>query len=260
MTSGDDKSVNLRRAGELLAQAADAGAKLALLPENFAFMGADDEAKRAAAELEDDSYILSFLAAQAAKLGMSIIGGSMLLQDESSERLRNTCVAFSSSGERLGSYDKIHLFDAEAGGECYRESDIIRPGDSPVCIKKEDWNIGLSICYDLRFPELYRHYSASGCDILTIPSAFTAATGKSHWQSLVRARGIENQCYVLAAGQWGVHPGGRQTWGHSMIVGPWGEVMAELAEGEGIIIADLAREHIQATRSQLPALKHRIFS
>jgi len=257
MTSGDDKQVNLRRAGELLAQAADAGAELALLPENFAFMGANDAVKRAAAESEDDSSTLTFLAGQAAKFSMSIIGGSMLFQDENSERLRNTCVAFSSSGERLASYDKIHLFDAEAGGECYRESDLIRPGDSPVYIKEKDWNIGLSICYDVRFPELYRHYSASGCDILSIPSAFTAATGKVHWQTLLRARAIENQCYVLAAGQWGIHPGGRQTWGHSMMIDPWGKVMAELPEGEGMIVAELSRKHLESIHRQLPALNNR---
>jgi len=257
MTSGDDKSANLLRAGELLEQAANKGAKLALLPENFAFMGADDTAKRAAAELEVDSLTLTFLAETAVKLSMSIIGGSMLLHDENSDCLRNTCAAFSASGQRLASYDKMHLFDAEAGGESYRESDIICPGDTPVFIHMEGWNIGLSICYDIRFPELYRHYSASGCEVLTFPSAFTVPTGKAHWQTLLRARAIENQCYVLAAGQWGVHPGGRQTWGHSMVVDPWGVVMAVRAEGEGIIVVDLSREHFQSIRSQLPALKHR---
>jgi len=258
MTSGDDKQANLRRAGALLAQAADAGAELALLPENFAFMGADDEAKRAASESEDDSSILSFLAEQATKFSMSIIAGSVLLQDENSARLRNTCVVFSSSGKRLASYDKIHLFDAQAGGESYRESDIIRPGNRPVIAHVRDWDIGLSVCYDLRFPELYRHYSASGCAILSIPSAFTVSTGKAHWQTLLRARAIENQCYVLAAGQCGVHPGGRQTWGHSMMLNPWGDVIAELPDGEGIIVADISRHQLAAIRNQLPVLKHRL--
>ncbi len=257
MNSVGHVAVNLLRAGELLQQAAEQGARLVLLPENFAFMGDDDAARRAVAEMEEASHVLAFLGEQAARLHMSIIGGSVLLRDSGSERLRNTSVAFSADGERLASYDKMHLFDVDLDGESYRESDLIRPGDAPIKTKAEDWKVGLSICYDIRFPELYRHYSAAGCELLAIPSAFTVPTGKAHWKTLLRARAIENQCYVLAAGQWGAHPGGRRTWGHSMIVGPWGEVMATLDEGDGVIIADLSRIHLQAIRSQLPALKHR---
>ncbi|MDQ6971728.1 MAG: carbon-nitrogen hydrolase family protein, partial [Mariprofundaceae bacterium] len=209
MNSLDDKAANLLRAGELLAQAAGEGAKLALLPENFAYMGSGDAAKRAAAECEADSYVLAFLADKAARLNIFIIGGSVALRDEGSDKLRNHCPVFAPSGECIGGYDKIHLFDADAGGECYRESDLMSPGSSPEQVEADAWRIGLSICYDIRFPELYRHYSAAGCGILSIPAAFTASTGRAHWEVLLRARAIENQCYALAAGQTGMHPGGR---------------------------------------------------
>ena len=257
MNSVDQVSSNLLRAEALLQQAAGKGAKLALLPENFAFMGANDAAKRRVVESEEDSHVLDFLGKQAAGLGMSIVGGSVLLKDASGERLRNTSVVFSASGERLAAYDKIHLFDADLDGESYRESDLIRPGDAPGKVNAAGWEIGLSVCYDLRFPELYRYYSANGCEMLTIPSAFTVPTGRAHWETLLRARAIENQCYVLAAGQWGVHPGGRRTWGHSMIVDPWGEVMALQEEGEGVVFADLSRRHLQSIRRQFPVLQHR---
>jgi len=257
MNSGDSVAANLLRAGELLQQAAQQGARLALLPENFAFMGAGDAVKRAAAETEEDSLAIAFLAGESARLHISIIGGSVLLKDNGNERLRNTSIVFSAEGKRLASYDKIYLFDVDLDGETYRESDLIQPGSAPKEINAEGWQIGLSICYDIRFPELYRRYSAASCELLAIPSAFTVPTGRAHWETLLRARAIENQCYVLAAGQWGVHPGGRRTWGHSMIVDPWGEVMAMQEEGEGVIVADLSRVRLQSVRRQLPALQHR---
>lgn len=257
MNSGDQFAVNLLRAADLLRQAADQGARLALLPENFAFMGASDAAKRRAAQTEEQSEALAFLGDHAVALNMSIIGGSVSLSDAGEQRLRNTSVAFSAAGERLATYDKMHLFDVDVQGECYRESDLIRPGGKPMTARIEGWLIGLSICYDIRFPELYRHYSAAGCEILTIPSAFTVPTGRAHWGTLLRARAIENQCYVLAAAQVGVHPGGRSTWGHSMIVDPWGEVLASQDEGEGVVLAELSHARQQSLRRQFPVLNHR---
>jgi len=257
MNSVADVAANLRRTGELLQQASEQGARLALLPENFAFMGADDASKHAVAESENDSHVLAFLAEQAARLGMVIIGGSVLLNGCEDERLRNTSVVFSPGGERLASYDKMHLFDVDVEGEVYRESDLICPGNTPVETHAEGWHIGLSICYDIRFPELYQYYSKAGCELLCIPSAFTVPTGKAHWETLLRARAIENQCYVMAAGQWGLHAGGRSTWGHSMIVDPWGEVMATQDDGDAIVIADLSHSQLQSIRRKLPALTHR---
>ncbi len=255
MNSCDQQAANLLRAGELLNEAAEQGAKLALLPENFAFMGADDKAKQAAAEEEEHSHVFDFLSDQAARLGMFIIGGSVALHDKKTDKLRNHCPVFAPNGSRIGGYDKMHLFDVDVSGESYRESDVFRAGEEPDKVKVDDCLVGLSICYDIRFPELYRHYSAAGCDIITVPSAFTVPTGRAHWQTLLRARAIENQCYVLAAGQCGTHPGGRRTWGHSMIVDPWGEVVAACGDEEGIIVADLSREHLQTIRRQFPALR-----
>jgi len=257
MNSVDDVALNLARAAELLKKASGQGARLVLLPENFAFMGSDDAVKRRMAESEAESHVLDFIAGQAAELGMAIIAGGVLLREDEGEKLRNTCVAFSNTGERLAVYDKMHLFDADVSGEAYRESDMVRAGNTPCGTRIEGWNVGLSICYDLRFPELYRQYSAAGCNLLTVPAAFTAPTGKAHWKPLLRARAIENQCYVMAAGQCGTHPGGRHTWGHSMIISPWGEVIAKLKDGEGVVIADLSRDTLDHIRHQFPVLSHR---
>lgn len=257
MNSIDDVASNLLQAGELLERAAGLGSRLALLPENFAFMALDDAAKRRIAETEDTSHVLDFLGEHAAKLGMAVIGGSVLLREAGGEKLRNTCVAFSRSGERLAVYDKMHLFDADVIGEAYRESNLIRAGDVPKAADIEGWKVGMSICYDLRFPALYQHYSAAGCSVLTVPSAFTVPTGKAHWKALLRARAIENQCYVLAAGQAGTHPGGRLTFGHSMIISPWGEVLVKQKAGNGVLIADMSRSALESIRSQFPVLSHR---
>ncbi len=257
MNSVDDVASNLLQAGELLQRAAGLGTRLALLPENFAFMALDDAAKRRVAEAEDKSHVLDFLGEQAVKLGMAVIGGSVLLRDAHGDKLRNSCVAFSRSGERLAVYDKMHLFDADVVGEAYRESDLIRAGDAPQLVDIDGWNVGLSICYDLRFPALYQHYSAAGCSVLTVPSAFTVPTGKAHWKALLRARAIENQCFVLAAGQTGTHPGGRVTYGHSMIVSPWGEVLVKQKAGNGVLIADMSRSALESIRTQFPVLRHR---
>lgn len=257
MCSGDDVDTNLACAGEYLKQAAEQGAELALLPENFAFMSSDDAAKHEVAEPQTDSHILDFLSKRAREYGIAVIGGSVPLIHPNSDKIRNVCVAFSHRGDSLTAYDKIHLFDVDLENESYRESDLIVAGDMPASIKVKDWNIGLSICYDIRFPELYRRYAEENCHVLTVPAAFTVSTGMAHWETLLRARAIENQAYVLAAGQWGEHPGGCKTWGHSMMIDPWGDVMARLEEGEGVIVADMDMEFLKKIRSSLPALQHR---
>jgi len=257
MSSGDHVHTNLARADELLKQAAGQGAELALLPENFAFMSANDDARRAVAESESTSRVLDFLSRRAREYGMPVIGGSVPLISPDSGKIRNACPAFSCRGDLLGMYDKIHLFDANLEREGYRESDTVLPGKSSIYVNVKGWNIGLSICYDIRFPELYRCYTGCGCHILTVPAAFTVPTGMAHWETLLRARAIENQAYVLAAGQWGEHPGGRKTWGHSMIIDPWGDVMDRQEGGEGVIVADLEMEFLNRVRQSLPALEHR---
>jgi len=257
MRSGDDVDENLARADEWLKQAAEQGAHLALLPENFAFMSSDDTARRAVAEPESRSRVLDFLSRRARACSMAVIGGSVALTAPDSDRMRNACPAFSYRGDLLGVYDKIHLFDVDLENEHYCESDFIASGETPVSVNVKDWNIGLTVCYDVRFPELYRRYADTGCHILSVPAAFTVPTGMAHWETLLRARAIENQAYVLAAGQWGEHPGGRKTWGHSMIIDPWGDVLTRMEEGEGVIVADLDMAFLSRVRRSLPALKHR---
>jgi len=257
MSSGNDVSANLETAARLLANAADRGVELAVLPENFAFMSEHDAEKREIAEPEDASQVLAFLSTQARSLSMAIVGGTVALTTRETGRLRNTCPVFSATGERLALYDKMHLFDVDLPGEVWRESGIIEAGAKPVMCNVCNWRLGLSICYDLRFPELYRYYSERDCRILTVPAAFTAPTGRAHWAPLLRARAIENQSYVLAAAQSGTHPGGRRTWGHSMIVDPWGEILSVCREPEGVVTADINLDRVNDVRHMLPALSHR---
>jgi len=256
MCSGTDKAANLTTAARLLGEAADNGAHLALLPENFTFMGGSDAQKRQLAEHESDSATLHFLSEQAAQHHLSIIGGTLLLH-EPNGRMRNSCPAFDNTGRLLAMYNKIHLFDMDYEGESYCESALIEAGKQPVAVPIEPFRAGLSICYDLRFPELYRAYTDDGCNLLCNVAAFTATTGRAHWQPLLQARAIENQSYLLAAAQCGEHPDGRQTWGHSMIIDPWGEILAELGDGEGVIITDLSTARLRHIRAALPALQHR---
>ena len=257
MCSGRDPHTNLNTAGHWLVEAAKQGAELAVLPENFALMGCSEEEKMAWAEPEESSTLPKFLSKQAAMHQMVIIGGSVLLQADNG-KVRNACAAYDADGSLLAIYDKIHLFDVDVGEESYRESSIVQPGKIPCSIALNDYAIGLSICYDLRFPELYRYYSLHGCNVLSIVAAFTDITGRAHWETLLKARAIENQAYVLASAQWGEHPDGCKTWGHSMIIDPWGRTLAELPEGNGCISAELAVEVIQAVRHSLPALRHRV--
>lgn len=255
MVSSDVLADNLAHAGDLLEQAAAGGAQLALLPENFALMGHDEKAKLAVMEMDGDGPIQSWLAAQAQRLGLWLIGGSVPLAAPDG-RCYAACLTFDPAGQRQARYDKIHLFDVDlAGGESYRESRTIAPGSTPVAVTTPWGQLGLSICYDLRFPELYRSYA--GAELLVVPSAFTQQTGAAHWECLLRARAIENQAYVLAADQGGLHQNGRQTFGGSMIVDPWGQVLARMDQGEGIALAQVDMEFLQRCRSNLPALQHR---
>jgi len=255
MCSGSIVDDNLANAAKLLSQAAEQGVQLAILPEIFACMTQNQTVKLNAAK--SSQHILNFLSQQAAQHQMCIVAGSILYAAEHDDKPRNRCYVFSCKGTLQTYYDKIHLFDANLSTEHWQESAHIQAGTSPMITSyDQDWQMGLSICYDLRFPELYRYYSAHSCHILTVPAAFTTPTGFAHWEVLLRARAIENQCYVLAAGQSGNHEDGRTTYGHSMIIDPWGEVIAELATGEGIIIAELSLEHLQHIRQHLPVLQH----
>ena len=254
MVSSEVLADNLAHAESLLAQAAMGGAQLVLLPENFALMGRDEKAKLAIMEMDGDGPIQSWLAAQAQRFGLGLIGGSIPLAAPDG-RCYAACLAFNPAGQRQARYDKIHLFDVDlAGGESYRESRTIAPGRTPVAVTTPWGQLGLSICYDLRFPELYRCYA--GAELLAVPSAFTQQTGAAHWECLLRARAIENQAYVLAADQGGLHQNGRQTFGGSMIIDPWGQVLARLDQGEGVALAQVDMEFLQRCRSNLPALQH----
>jgi len=257
LSSGDRREDNLDRTAQLIGRAATNGCSLLLLPENFSFMGRSDRDKLAIAESRDESSTIRFLADQAKEHGIAIVGGTLPLQTGDADRVRNSSPVLSASGELVACYDKMHLFDVSLPDESYRESDSVEAGATPESIDIGGWKVGLSVCYDLRFPELYRHYSSIGCNILTVPAAFTVPTGRAHWEVLLRARAIENQCYVLAAGQCGTHPGGRKTWGHSMIIDPWGEVIAAAGDDEGIIAAELSEMELAKVRQALPTLTHR---
>ncbi len=257
MRSGRDREANLQRAAQWLREAAAQGASLALLPENFALMAEDDDMRLRQAEDERDSSVRAFLCAQARWLHMAIIGGSTLLRASAPDKVRNSCMVVDADGCCVAVYDKMHLFDVRLEHADYHESAIVMPGAAPVQAELDGLRIGLSICYDLRFPELYRHYAAQGCNLLSVPAAFTVPTGRAHWETLLRARAIENQCYLLAAGQCGEQPDGRHCWGHSMIVDPWGEVLASRADDEGVVLADISLQRLADVRNRLPALAHR---
>jgi len=260
--SGADLDANLDGAATLLAEAARAGAELAVLPEYFCLMGQRDSDKLDVREPFGAGKVQAFLAASARELGLWIVGGTLPLVAGSDRHVRNSSLAFSPQGECVARYDKIHLFCFDNGrGEQYDESRVIEAGRTPQTFTLRsrdghDWRIGLSVCYDLRFPELYRALRA---DLLLVPSAFTFGTGQAHWEVLLRARAIENLAYVAAPAQGGRHDNGRRTWGHSMVIDPWGELLAQRAEeGAGVVLAEVAQERLRQVRSQLPALDHRV--
>jgi deaminated glutathione amidase len=256
MVSGPVVKDNLRDAGRWLEQAAGEGAQVAALPEYFAIMGLKDTDKVAVRETPGSGPIQDFLRDTAARLKIWIVAGSIPLACEQANKVRNTCLVYGSGGEQVARYDKIHLFEFAAGDEQYSEARTIEPGNQVVMLHTPFGNMGLSICYDLRFPELYR--GMHGADIIFVPSAFTETTGRAHWETLLRARAIENQCYVVAPAQGGVHPSGRETHGNSMIVDAWGNVMQRLPKGPGVIAADIDLNQLLSVRGKLPALAHRI--
>lgn len=260
MSSGNDRDANLESAERLLEAAAARGAQVAVLPENFSLMPLRDADRRAHAEADATGPVQDFLARVAARLGMWIIAGSVPLSQGSGERNAQACLVYNAQGIRAARYDKIHLFDVELPerSESYRESAHMAPGDQVVAIDTPAGRLGLSICYDLRFPELYRRLESAGAQWLIVPAAFTATTGAAHWEPLLRARAIENLCYVVASAQWGTHPNGRQTWGHSLIVDYWGRIVAQLGEGEGVITAAIDLDAQAAARRTFPALAHRV--
>jgi deaminated glutathione amidase len=269
MTSGPDVTVNLEQARGLLEEAAAHGAGLAVLPENFAFMGLHDADKRAVAESDGSGPIQDFLSSMALKLRVTIVAGTIPLRAGEDGRVAAASLVYAPDGERVGRYDKIHLFDVdipggagvESGGTGrYRESTHVAPGADAVVVDTAAGKLGLSVCYDVRFPELYRSLSASGAQLLSIPSAFTSPTGRAHWETLLRARAIENLCYVIAPAQSGFHPSGRETYGDSMIVDPWGRVLQRLPRGRGSVLADIDLNAQAEVRRNFPALQHRVFA
>jgi deaminated glutathione amidase len=255
--STPDVNRNLDAAARLIGQAAGEGAQLVSLPEYFCLMGRRDTDKLDHAEAPGGGPIQSFLSGQAKQHGLWLIGGTLPLRSATPERARNACCVFAPDGTLAARYDKIHLFRFATERESYDEARVLEAGSDPVAVQAGALRVGLSVCYDLRFPELYRALCTPPCDVLSVPAAFTYTTGRAHWELLLRARAVENQCYVLAAAQGGTHENGRRTWGHSMVVDPWGEVLAVQAEGEGVVIADIDATKLAAVRKQLPALEHR---
>lgn len=262
MTSGDCVEDNLATAGRLLAQARDGGASLALLPENFALMPRHDTARRAVAESEGQGPVQDFLARTAARLGLWIVGGTIPLRVPGDSRLAASCLVFDRHGQCVTRYDKIHLFDVDLPGrdERYRESDHFAPGREIVVVDTPVGRVGLTVCYDLRFPELFRRLLDAGAEVFTVPAAFTAPTGRAHWEVMLRARAVENLAFVLAAAQTGLHANGRETYGDSLIVDSWGRVLARRPRGEGVVLATLDREAQAATRVSFPCLQNRVLT
>jgi len=260
MTSAPDVDVNLVTASKLLKEAAAAGARIAVLPENFSFMGRHDADKRAVAERDGSGPVQDFLGAQARELKLWIVGGTTPISDTPGERVAAASLVYDDVGRRAGRYDKIHLFDVDIPGkeERYRESGNIAPGSRMQLVPTPAGLLGLSVCYDMRFPELYRPMAAAGAQWFTVPAAFTVPTGRAHWETLLRARAVENLAFVVAAGQWGRHENGRETFGDSLIVDPWGTVLARLPEGTGVVTATLDLAAQEETRRRFPALTHRV--
>lgn len=274
MTSAPEVEANLAAARDLLERAHAEGATLAALPENFAIMGRKESDKVDVAEIPGEGPIQAFLGHCARELGLWIIGGTIPLRVESEpQRVASASLVFDERGRCVARYDKIHLFDVAipesirpdregaARNERYRESATVAPGSQPCVVPTPFGHIGMGVCYDVRFPELFRVLQEQGAEILSLPSAFTAPTGKAHWELLVRARAVENLCYVLAPAQSGIHPNGRETWGDSLIVDPWGQVVSRVADaGPGLAVAEIDRTVQQELRERFPALSHRRFS
>lgn len=257
MVSTPDVARNLQSAAGGIAQAAEAGARLVALPEYFCLLGREDTDKLAVAEADGDGPIQRFLAEAAARHGVWLVGGTLPIRGAQGGQVLNSSCVYAPDGRRVARYDKIHLFAFDNGRESYDEGRTLQAGCEPVAFAAEGLRVGLSVCYDLRFPELYRALMRPPCDLIVVPAAFTYTTGQAHWELLLRARAIENQCYVLAPAQGGRHENGRRTWGHSLLVDPWGHVVDCLTDGPGIVTGDVDRERLAKVRQQLPALAHR---
>lgn len=258
MVSTPDVARNLAEARRLIAEAAGEGAQLVLLPEYFCFMGHRDTDKLALAEPYQDGPIQRFLADAARRHGVWVIGGTLPLKAPEPDRVLNTTLVFDPSGNEAARYDKIHLFNFEKGDESFDEARTIRAGDTVVAFDAPFGRVGLSVCYDLRFPELYRRMG--DCTLIVVPSAFTYTTGRAHWETLLRARAVENQCYVLAAAQGGKHENGRRTWVHSMLIDPWGEIVAVRDVGASVVLGAIDPQRIADVRQSLPAWRHRVLT
>lgn len=255
MISGPAVADNLATAGRLIAAAAARGARLVVLPEYFPLIGASDADRLAAREYVGGGPIQDFLADAARRHGIWLIGGSIPTFADEATKLRNTCLVYDDAGRQVARYDKIHLFGFSRGEERYDEAATIEAGDEPVAFQSPWGRVALGICYDLRFPELFR--ALGPFDLLVLPAAFTETTGRAHWELLLRARAVENQCYVVASAQGGQHPSGRITHGNSMVIDPWGEMLARLDKGEGAAVAELSAARLAEVRASLPALQHR---
>lgn len=263
MVSAISREANLEDAYALLREAAAAGAELAVLPEYFCLMGAHDTDKIALRETPAAGAVQGFLADAAREFRLWIVGGTLPLETEDTSHVFNSSLAYAPDGSCVARYDKIHLFYFDNGRERYDERRVIAPGVEPVSFELPSrdghrWRVGMSVCYDLRFPELYRALARQGADLLLVPSAFTHTTGAAHWEVLLRARAIENLAWVVAPAQGGLHENGRRTWGQSMVVDPWGTVVAQQAEGPAVVLFDIDAPRVERARAQLPVLSHRV--
>ena len=259
MASGPNIGANLLEAERLIEEAVSQQARLVVLPENFALMGKTEQDKVRHREKEGGGAIQTFLSEQSARHGIWLVGGTLPMVAHDENKVRATCLVFNDKGEQAARYDKIHLFDVQLvdSNEQYTESETIEPGDQVVVVDTPFGRMGVAVCYDLRFPELFRQQLEAGMELLVLPSAFTAITGRAHWEVLVRARAIENLCYVIAPDQGGYHLSGRETYGHSMIVDPWGTVLNRLSRGPGVVCADIDLGLLNSARRNFPSIQHR---
>ena len=256
LTAGRDKAANLEQAERFITRAVSLGAELIVLPEKWNLVG-DSEALHEGAETLERGESVRAMAAWAKRHGVVLIGGSVVERREGREKLSNTSLVFDAKGDLIARYRKLHLFDVEIAGHTYRESESEEPGDEVVLTEAGGWKIGLTICYDLRFPELYRLLALAGAELVTVPANFTLRTGMAHWHALLRARAIENAFYLAAPGQIGEPIAGRPSYGHSLVVDPWGTVIAEVSDGETVVVAELERSRVSEIRSSLPVLAQR---
>jgi deaminated glutathione amidase len=259
LNSREDLSANLDTCRRLVRSAVEQGARFVALPENFALMGSEAERRNCSERLEGPAGPIRTMLVEVAKThGIWLLAGGWALVSGDDARPYNAASVVGPDGRLLATYYKIHLFDVDApDGISYRESNSVTPGNEPVCVNVDGFRVGLSICYDVRFPELYRKLVDMGAEALCVPAAFTAATGAAHWDLLCRARAVESQCYLVAPAQTGKHLGERETYGHSLIVDPWGKVLADAGDGEGIVVADIERARVDEIRAKLPCLRHR---